>query len=498
MKNYFPLFFNNKSPALIVFCCSFILSFPVFIYLSLNYYISHSELWAIASARLLGETSGEALVLYYKLIFYSFLKIFYGFELGNIHHIKFSRLFFGFLASLNLSLFITNIFWLTKSFRSSFLYLFFLMTAQIYICHVFRVRADVVSTFFILLLYTRINYNYLHNSQGRLFKPLDFFLFIFAFLSTPKSIFLLTAVIVYSLFLNIKNQSRTELLLSLLIHLFFPVGIILTTFSLLNSAQILLANPYSLALQYQINTMSDFFSSGNWSHILLSLKINFMHYVFIIWGLLIYLWRPQSEKNHFKDTQVILTLLALLMTLIQTEKWPYFLASMLPFMGLPLIFFLDRYKKPFQSIIFSLVIIITPLLMTIPQTLFPHNREQLKAISELEKLFKLLPEGNYFDSVGILPRYPSGLWFLGPSDPQSRAYTLEHLKNNSPDFIFYTTKVNLGAPEIISFLYENYFQKQGDIWILNKHKDLFKDVPNIDLINIEPLFIYDFLPATRF
>ncbi len=491
-------FLRPKSSILIFFIlCTF--STFIFLYLSATYFISHSEFWAIASARLLGETIGEAIVVYYKTFFYALLKIFYFFPMNNLDHIHYSRLAFGLLAATNLILLLVNIIWITGTYRASILYWFFLMTLQVYLCHAFRVRADVVSSLLILIFYSIVNLNYLKNKKTSLLNPVYLVLLTLAFLSTPKAVFLLFAFVIYSLCLNQQNLTRLEIVLFALIHLFFPLGLLLSISSLLFQTGVFVENPYTLALQYQINTTRDLFLSQNWSHVFLSLKANFFHYLLIISGYFIFFKNKELKNDRLAFSQVILSLLILVMTFIQAEKWPYFLAQMIPLIGLPALFVFNYFKKPYQSLIISLTLIATPMIMFIPQTLFPHNREQYSTISELEELFRILPEANYFDSVGALPRYPSKMWFLGPSDPLSRTYTLENIKREPTDFIFYTSKVDLASPEILTILHQNYFLLQNNIWILNKHAEIFKsNSPKLKITSLEFLFIYDYLPVTRF
>ena len=78
--------------------------------MSQSYFISHSELWAVASARLLGSTDFVAIPLYYKPLFYVPLHFFYFFDLSNTQHILLARAFFSIIGSIGFGLFLVETF----------------------------------------------------------------------------------------------------------------------------------------------------------------------------------------------------------------------------------------------------------------------------------------------------------------------------------------------------------------------------------------------------
>ena len=83
------------------------LSLILFLFMGLNHFISHSEFWSIAIAKILGQSNAAA--NNYKFLFYLPLKLLYIFPLSNVEHIQVARLFFGGMAFACFFLFLLNI-----------------------------------------------------------------------------------------------------------------------------------------------------------------------------------------------------------------------------------------------------------------------------------------------------------------------------------------------------------------------------------------------------
>lgn len=476
------------------------LTFLIFLFVSVNNFISHSEYWAIASARLMGTLSWESVVLYYKPLFYLLLKIPYFFNLSNTEHILISRSLFGTLAFLCFYIFLKNMNRTTRNPNMYFLMGLFLLSFQIYFYNLYRVRADLLATFFLLLAYSRINSLYLDKKELQVFDLKLFVIYSAAFLSTPKSIYLILALFIYQSFLFYKKFKLQRISLQFVNYFLAPVGLTLALFSAFQFIEGLNTHPYAMAVLYQLQSFKQMNDMNSWGHIITSLKINFFHYGLIALGLTLFIRERFffKKSNRLEGGQVLLFFCTLLILIVHSEKWTYFIAQLIPFLSLPAIFVFQSLPKrrSFQTLILILLLG-TPLLKTSYHSWFRSNNSQMYAITQLESFVQQIPDATYFDSTGLLPRAHGKMWFLGPNDPSSTHATILNLRREPPDFIFYTAKLDLAFAEITVFLYENYQEVEQDVWLI-KSKTNVLESSNITLPDsLRTLFIYDYLPYLR-
>jgi len=476
------------------------LTFSFFLLASVNNFISHSEYWAIASARLMGTLSWESAVLYYKPLFYLLLKVPYFFELANVEHIQIARSLFGTLAFFCFYIFLKNTNRITCNPNMYFFMGIFLISFQIYFYNLYRVRADLLSTFFALLAYNHINSHFVYKKD---LKPFDLKLFLFycaAFLSTPKSIYLIFALFIYQCFLFSKDFTPQKIFLQFVSYFLAPIGLTFAAFTLFQISGAVDTHPYSLAVLYQIQSYKGMTDTPPWGHVFTSMKINFFHYGLIFLGLTFFITKKIFLKTASKleAGQVLLSFLVLVILTVHSEKWTYFIAQLIPFLSLPVLFFFQilPQKRAFQILMFILLLG-TPLIKTNHHSWFRSNSYQMKAITQLESLVQQIPGATYFDSTGILPRAHGRMWFLGPNDPSSTRYTILNLKKEPPDFIFYTSKLDLAFTDITIFLYENYQEIAQDVWLIKNKASVLETSQFALPGGLRTLFIYDYLPYMK-
>ena len=202
--------------------------------------------------------------------------------------------------------------------------------------------------------------------------------------------------------------------------------------------------------------------------------------------------------SRLESGQVVLTLCALLILIVHSEKWTYFIAQLIPFLSLPALFTFQMLNhRAFSKILVVILLLGSPLLITNHHSWFRSNKQQFLAIQELENIVSHIPNATYFDSTGLLPRAHGRMWFLGPNDPNSKVDTLLNLKREPPDFIFYTPKLDLAFAEITVFLYKNYIEIAQDVWLIQDKAKKFEASPAQIKTSLRTLFIYDFLPYMR-
>ncbi|MEM7646078.1 MAG: hypothetical protein AAF203_04140 [Pseudomonadota bacterium] len=469
--------------------------YPFVLWLSHHNFISHSEFWAIASAKLFGEISGQSLVLYYKPLFYLTLWPLYLFDLGNSEHILLSRMVYGFIGGINMTLMLLNMRWLSRSHRITLFFAFFLISFQILTNNFFRVRADTLSLFFFLLIFSRINLRWIQKKDPSQSDPWLLLICIGAFATTPKAIYGLVILGLYSITLNKESLKSLYKKGEHFAHFLLPVGLALVVGGFLVVTELISHNPSSMAMRYHWQSLATLFDALSWVHIQDSLMINSSNYLILGCGLT-FLWR-RRKKGSLYSGLLILSGTATLVILLHPEKWPYFLATYLPFLCFSLIPFLKwalRRKVLVGALWLSLLF---PFFrIGINQWTFPNQR-QIDVIEGLERdLKKWAPTKiQYYDSTGILPRFDSLMWFLGPNDPQSRSHTIQQLMNVRPEFIFYTAKLRYGRPDLEVFLIREYVEYSSDYWVRKDYLPLLpEDFKIAKRTPLQYLFIFDFRP----
>lgn len=471
----------------------FFASLCFFIPLSLQNFVSHSEFWSITSAQLLGQFNPESIVVYYRPVFYALLKTIYFFPLDNITHVQAARFIFGILASINIFLISHLVLQWTKSRKVALLYLIFLFTFHTFSYNFFRVRSDMLALFFVLLSLIYSNQQFIR--KERLFQWPVVALLLLAFLSTPKSIFLIFSFSFYCIYLEAKSSSlkkRTGLIFAYFIIPLFFISLISIIFHIVGFSE---SNPFIFALIYFVNNIPTVLTNSGWINIAASFNINFLHFLFIALG---YFFISKDQGNRFSKAPWILSISVTFFFLLYSEKWDYFFASLLPLMALPTILIFQELLKKIYYCFILIPLFITPFYMTHFTGWSFSNERQFTKIRELEKLVTQIPNSTYFDSTGILPRHSTLLSFFGPGDEASFPMTIRSVKERNPTFVFYTQKVSLGGEPMLLFLHRNYTEVQEDIWVTNERADQI----NMDGIlstptSLDHLFIYDRRPFTR-
>ena len=477
----------------------FTICLGLFLFMGLYNFISHSEFWSIAISKLLGQTSGSGIANYYRPLFYLPLRLLYFLPLSNTEHILTARLLFSGIAFACFSLFLFNLKWFTKNRTDKIFFGIFFLSFQVYFYNISRVRSDLMAHFFILMTYTLINRDYHNHRPMKSFDRKVLILCALAFLSTPKAIYLILAIMFYEYYLHGRNTNLSKMFMNFVFSPVLILSLFLVMGDLLFKMKIFPVNPYPLALNYHLNSMKLFFDSNLWVDVFSSLRINFLHWFLILLGLFIFFIKRKSfQKDRFLSAQILLFLMSLFILIIHPEKWGYFIAVLIPFLSLPLLVLLPQINNPLKRSVIMVCLILSPFINTSIHSFYRTNEGQRIAIKKLEEITKPQPFETYFDSTGILPRKKMLYAFFGPNDPVSGSKTFMQLKSHPPGFIFITSKVRQGGPGIYKILIENYYSYTPDVWIHKRLKKSYRFDKSRSALGLESLFIYDFFPYERF
>lgn len=466
-------------------------------YQSIHNFISHSELWAIASGRIFGNGTSESTILYVKPLFYFILNLPYKFDLGNSEHIKVSRFLFGLIGFSILFIWYLISLVITRSRRTSIFYSIFLLSFHLIAYNIFRVRADIMACFFGSL----VVFQALKMRQAPTLGNLDWIklltLFCAIFLCTPKGITIILPLLTFSYFCTKRTPSKSpHLIWSALLAAspLLTVGLVIASiFPTVGYVY----DPYSVALIYFGSTLELFTKLSSWEAFLTSLKINFLQYLLILWSLIELTKKRSQSKRAFP--LVALSGSSLTLMLLFPEKWEYYLASVIPFVASPSIFLIDKIIKTKKGMFTFLAASIIPLIMTSFANWHVPNKTQFEYIEDFDELNLSFEDPEYFDSLGLLPRAPSILMYVGPNDHEGNVESFEKVKRRRPTFIVYSEKISHARELFQEYLLHEYESVFPGVFI-DKEKASqinemdFKELTALKKHNPMKLFIYDYRP----
>jgi hypothetical protein len=452
------------------------------LYLSWFNYISHSEFWPMSLAQFLGKTDPEYSSLYQKILFHTYLYIPYFFELTDVQHIHFSRTLFGFLAGVNFFLIGGMVYHIHRSWKEAFFYGAFLISVHAFTYNIFRVRADSMVLFF-LLLSIHILYLFERKHLSKEFYYTILFISLTAMvLCTPKAIYSLILLLVFAITVQSSLKNLGPILQKSLLFVFLP-GSLFVLFSL---ALVSNSDHTSSALENAFKHHSSSFDLltriSGWHEFIASIEINFLHFLCLLVGLFF----GFRSKEKAKAMVISLSLTSLLIICIHPQKWGYFLSSFYPFLFLPVLFLFQRIKTSVALFSLAFALICSASYMTHFSLWYFPNSEQIKTIQYISKTTET-HQIQSFDGIGLLPRQNQLRLFLGPFDDKGNRLALKRLMLKDPLVIFYTSKM-MYAPDINVYLYTDYDEIIDNIWVHKikggrlayKIEDIFDEpLPNI-------------------
>lgn len=469
-------------------------------YTAVHCYISDSEFWAMTVAKELFNPKTTEIGLYYKLPFYLILNIPHGLADDNVTVILLSRLIFAiFFAALVVQLY--RLFKILTHHRvSSLLALGLMMSTFYFITQGFRVRSDMLSILcFVNLLLCFFKFRNSQYTGNKFFAGVVFWNLLMI-LVTPKAVYLtaifLCAVIVDSIF-----GGRDKRKIKLLLATFAPCLALVGLAAILSS--------YRAAWKFFIRSQHDFWDF-HYLQILLKESPVFAFVLTIaVLREITLMFKDKRKWTSNRFLVLIMSILGIVILLAHNHKMPFFIASMLPIVALPIAFFIrDAVRMgPKRKIVFinlSLLLFVVLSLSTHVRILADNNNtKQFEVIREIEKYLSDVPQIKYYDTIGVLPKTQRIYAYMSPND---ELWQVNKLRGILPDVIVYVGRSFLMEPEFTNFLTGFYLNVGTDFWVRVLDKSKFaadagislqeiKDTMKIQKLESDRLFIYEYRPG---
>jgi hypothetical protein len=238
---------------------------------------------------------------------------------------------------------------------------------------------------------------------------------------------------------------------------------------------------YQSALDYFIGSYraKEFYSFNqiDFFFLLSFFKSNPLHILVLLfsWGYFFTKRRNLSRPERF----ILFTSLTFtVLILIHNQRYPFFIASLIPMIFLPTFMWLERTRFAIRAVLLTLCIA-GGYSEYRNYFLNSSNQDQLEFIGNMEPAVE---KDNlvYAEGLGLLPRQPQQVFVFPSPYDDNREILMLALQERMPDLIFKTRRLDLLGDEFERFLSERYFNLQNGAYVLKLSPDaiLFKKHPS--------------------
>lgn len=438
-------------------------------------FISDSEFWSVSVASVFGQLNTAEYAIYYKPLFHGVLHIPYLLDLSNGQHLYFVKGLFGCIGGL----IVFSYYFLAKNIwgrRAGLLLILFLLSSNLFYTQFYRLRSDILAC-----LFAGLQLLILVRPSGRklLVSALVSLLMIW---TTPKAAYFLMVNFIFYFFALkdhppiirlTKAISATVLAPSLFIIIaaFIPIGDLDFRTVYVHALDYFLAN-------YYLDPLRDP-DINHWRFIRDYGQIDIVHWIAIllIVGYLMLKVKWRLLNGIERGFLAVLPITSLVI-LGHNQKYPFFLASWLPYFAIVLAMGQSKLAASVgrRALLSFLMLWTLNFFAQFQNTWWWKNSHgQMEKIAELELFVKLLSEETrrpvrVFDGQGILPKENQILAFFSPADFTANSSAVTKIKSLRPEVILRLMRASLGDPMFTEALISDYKPVGGGVFVR-------KDIP---------------------
>lgn len=424
---------------------------------------SDSELWAIGLAKTFsGQTQASVA---YKFLFNAILSPIYFIDLNNVETVQIARILFGFIGLAIAGLVYTFSLFLSGS-RNVAIWCFFLfISSSIFQTQGFRVRSDLVASFFQMLVLT--TYIVGRERIRQLFLiPLLVILSFGIVLATPKGVYhlLLTVTLIYILERKGSSLKADVSFLKYFILIFILPFI---PYILLKWSEFSTAFDFYLKSFLESDTRPPYLSILGFEYIFTTLYQQALLILILVGTILL---APKQSKDRNIRAVGVTALLAVALMCLHNDRLPFFIFSLSP---LPVIYIGLRSHEVWKSRLScsskSSVLLGLVIFFSVSQTLFSvyhidlkTNNYRQKIVQELmEKHTRIDQNSEYYDATIALPRNNSIYIFPAPEHKGNSLEVLNVFNRPNLALIFFGNRLHFYLHDFYTSLEKNFFIQIG-------------------------------------
>lgn len=467
---------------------------------------SVSELWHLTTAKDFLNLDRDLYTNWSRFTFFSTLKPFLLFFDNNAPLLLSARFLFTCIGLVIIALTYKLTHLLSNNKKLSIFVCIIILANEYFFTRSFRIRSDLMATCLNLLtLFLYFKWFPIVNSS-KINKIILCALSLLTLMSTPKSVYhlIINASIIYST--NEKTDKKNNRRFSFLVLIVFPIisVAIIIAFSkfILNFDSIYLA--YLQSLSYYVSAFNDYYHTTKEALYLIS--------GFLLILILLYLFNkrilPQVHLTQQSSTYILWAIASAFIMGLHNQKYPFFIASYVPLLIIPLILLLQSLIKRINSKAILLLSTSLVLLSYVEyKTVFEKSllKDQLTFIKKYESFLQTNPSISYFDGTGLLPLNNQYPYYFGPNEIHNKQW-FNLLKSIEPDVILYTPRITIIEPELGVWLRKNYYHHGNGIWFkcisIGKYTSSYKQSSNKKVVQIfsedlERIMLSELNPKTK-
>lgn len=459
------------------------IALAIWSYFSFHNWIGDSEFWPVSLSGHWDKWKTQPALLF-KFLFHLSLSWIYLFDLNSVEHLKFAKAFYTLLGASSFFLFF-HILKKHISREKSLCVVFIFLLSHLGFTQIGLIRSDFLS-FFLALIFFLIVPSKINPRSWLKWGILSFIFSSLLFLITPKSIFF-GILAFFFIFFTLQGQARFRYVLTfgwLFIFIYFLFS------------KILFVEEVNRIIESTINFVYVSYTSKNSLpffnlHLIGFLKNDALLWVLIICGLLV------QFKNEFLNLQnwTAVGLGALLIIFVHRPALPFFVGS---YWGLLFLSLIPLMKKiEFKYFVGVLAVTIGIFMFRFSFVYYYPNEVQYETIQVLEETIKNIPKGKIFDGLGVAPRAPLSLNYLGPYQRMANYGALKRIKKKRPALIVYTARGKLIEPQF-SWLLQTHYKPVGIGYWLRKDIEIESEIKD-HLGRLKPsFFVFGYYPVPEY
>lgn len=443
------------------------LIFTFFVVFGLFHKISSSEFWPITISRTWLHPDRFETSMFQKPLLTFFLAFFHLLNVSDVAHLIIVKFFFSLFTAVGLFSFSYFVLRFHDSKKKPDLTSVAVLSLLFFICaptfqeNFFSVRSD-QAAFVLFVLFLNL-------CQSGFIRLSALCLLIIPLMGIKESLFLLPGALYYASQFNHLLTKRV-----LFYGCLFSAAVLIWAFALNLDALNYLGNTYEEA------TFSRFASPTfiSESTLLAGALISWIYFF--------------SKKNKRMYPLCGVSMLLALALFLIPQSFDFFVASLIPFIYLPLILMLLQTlpEKKLLALTTAHVLFVIATRYTFDIQFYQTNLTQLKFISKISDVVhrnKL----TYLDGIGILPKQTYLPCFVSPLDAMANNYCISLLKEKKPDVVIITNRLLGLGDQIFQLVQNGYTQLYPNFYVLNEYvTDEMKKQQDLSDKNGVPVFIF--------
>ena len=449
-----------------------ILQFVALTFLSLTTFFADTEIWAVAQSNLPMSEAWTHRSLLYKPLFHFLLRLASWPASTSAEGFTLARALFAAVSLVHLLVLFRILKTLLPSDRfTPILSLILCLSSYMFLSRGFRIRSDLLAEPLLLFALLRtLRHPALWAQRNKSWWLMQVSTLGLAFLMTPKAALGITLLIALDAFFYM--GPKTTVFLALRKHKTLTASIMAILFGYLviqGSSYLNAASYFARGFMGPTTWNPNFFSWRSFEYVELFFRRDPLIIALALTGAFYGLARSQGPvKNSAIKLACLYALLRWTIVIAYPEKLPFYIAALLPTLGILLGVGLthlgnmvpSKFSGSPAKVMLSLFALCVTAVWSQDLASKNSNDRQREAWLEMESYFSRFPEAKIYDGFGAFYHRKQVYAFVAPGQKVYREGNLKHLILSEPDIVLYFDRAQLLGQEFTRYL-DTHFRSHG-------------------------------------